>query len=83
MIINFELVLPVYYNQPGELNIFDLILFIVGVFFIGFQLVADQQQWDFQLRKKLGGELEQNVGFIRNGLWKYSRHPNYFAELGL
>lgn len=37
------------------------------------QLVADMQMHRF--RKKGGG------GLIRDGLWKYSRHPNYLGEI--
>ncbi|PKL24206.1 MAG: hypothetical protein CVV47_10675 [Spirochaetae bacterium HGW-Spirochaetae-3] len=37
-----------------------------------FEVVADAQKSAF---KKAG-----NAGFIASGLWKYSRHPNYFGE---
>jgi steroid 5-alpha reductase family enzyme len=83
MVINFELALPVYYTPAGPLHTFDYILGALGLFFIVYQLIADQQQWDFQSQKKQGGKEENKIGFVRTGLWRYSRHPNYFAELGL
>ena len=39
------------------------------------EAIADQQKRDF--RKK---ELNPNT-FIESGLWKFSRHPNYFGEV--
>lgn len=58
---------------------------VVAVLFFGFTLaetVADQQQWNFQNWKKA----EQEAGrvpsprFVQTGLWRFSRHPNFFFE---
>ena len=47
--------------------------FLVGEF------IADQQQWDFhQAKQAAGGTLEP--GFVTTGLFRYSRHPNFFFE---
>ena len=47
--------------------------FLVGEF------VADQQQWDFhQAKAAAGGHLEP--GFVTTGLFRVSRHPNFFFE---
>lgn len=63
--------------------------FIVATLFLGFvvyETIADQQQWNFQTEKhrlkKAGLPMEAKYkrGFIAEGLWKLSRHPNYFAE---
>jgi steroid 5-alpha reductase family enzyme len=47
------------------------------------ETAADQQQWDFQRRKRLeidaGRVLEHQ--FLDTGLFRLSRHPNYFFEL--
>ena len=83
VLLNLQLVLPILYNRPGDLIITDWVLFSAGLFFIAYQMVADQQQWEFQCRKTQGGKAELAVGFVNTGLWKYCRHPNYFAELGL
>ena len=49
------------------------LLFLVG------ETVADQEQWDFhQAKKRAGGTLEP--GFVTTGLFRYSRHPNFFCE---
>lgn len=63
--------------------------FGIAVLFLGlvaFETIADQQQWNFQNRKHAlknsGQELPEKYGkgFIAEGLWSISRHPNYFAE---
>ncbi len=59
--------------------------------FIVYETVADEQQWAFQSAKwKMLGEGKKlaelpapyDKGFNTVGLWRVSRHPNYFAEQG-
>ncbi len=51
------------------------------IFFLG-ETIADEQQWKFQTAKhaalERGEQPEQ--GFITTGLFRYSRHPNFFCE---
>ena len=46
------------------------------------EMVADQQQWRFQSEKKArrGRGEEVGPGFLAAGLFRYSRHPNFFCE---
>lgn len=46
---------------------------IISLFALVFEAVADRQLRDF-LAQKTGG-------IMQTGLWKYSRHPNYFGEV--
>ena len=51
------------------------------LFFIG-ETVADEQQWRFQTAKYAAiarGERPEH-GFLTTGLFRYSRHPNFFCE---
>lgn len=67
----------------------DIVIAILMLFFIGFETLADIQQWKFQSRKwamiRAGEVLTGDYarGFLDKGLWAYSRHPNYFAEQAL
>ena len=59
----------------------------LGALFLAFligETVADEQMWAFQRdkRRKLQNG-EQAEPFLRTGLYRYSRHPNYFCELGM
>lgn len=54
--------------------------------FLVYETVADQQQYDFQ-QSKAAGEVDGphaddiRRGFRTTGLFRLSRHPNYFGEL--
>ncbi len=54
-------------------NVGSVIFFCVSLGAVTMQAIADYQMHAF--RKKNSG------AFIRKGLWKYSRHPNYLGEI--
>ena len=87
LILLFTLPTIVVLQNPGKaLGAFDYVIAGLMFFFIFFEMVADIQQWKFQSKKKAlvksGQELtgEYKKGFLDTGLWRFSRHPNYFAE---
>ncbi|MEY2900857.1 MAG: hypothetical protein RL247_1023, partial [Actinomycetota bacterium] len=49
---------------------------------LALETAADQQQWNFHQRKARMIEQGQHPSprFLDEGLFKYSRHPNFFAE---
>ncbi len=69
------------YWHPTPLNAFDIVCAIAFLAFLAIETVADQQQWKFHQQKaRAGGHLEP--GFATTGLFRYSRHPNFFGEQG-
>lgn len=66
------------FEKATEFNAGTIIGFLISVFAFSMQGIADIEMHSFRLRKKRG-EIKEN--FIRTGLWKYSRHPNYLGEL--
>ena len=56
-----------------------LVVFLTG------ETVADEQQWRFQCGKRAGRERGDapREGFLTSGLFRYSRHPNFFCEQGI
>lgn len=76
-----------YLNRNNKFNILDVITTLLILSFLIGEMVADQQQWNFQTEKRKlinsEGELygEYKLGFISSGLFRYSRHPNFFCEI--
>jgi len=58
-------------SYPSILGYIGLFIFVFGLFFEG---IADRQLKHFKSYPPNKGKI------ITTGLWKYSRHPNYFGE---
>lgn len=74
----YLIVQPVIYihHQPGSrLGIFDLIGLLIWIVGFYFESVGDAQLRQFISRPANKGKI------MKEGLWKYSRHPNYFGEV--
>jgi len=73
LIIGYPIVLVNAYPAPGltALDIIGLIIWITGFYF---ESVGDRQLADFLKNPANKGKV------IQSGLWKYTRHPNYFGE---
>lgn len=56
-----------------EMTVFGTVFILLSLCAATLQLVSDIQMQSFR-NKKTGG-------FIRAGLWKHSRHPNYLGEI--
>jgi len=62
--------------QPAT-NIIIWIGFVMMLSAAVIQFVADQQMKNFKMK------VQNQKACINEGLWKYSRHPNYFGEITL
>ncbi len=63
-------------------NGYDALAITACVFCLIVEAVADQEQFDFHQRKHAGRlhASEKKLGFLADGLFGFSRHPNFFAE---
>ncbi len=61
-------------KQP-ELGIYDLIGSLVWIIGFAFEVVGDYQLAKFKMNPDNKGKI------MSSGLWKYTRHPNYFGEV--
>lgn len=79
------------YRQAGiaPLTSVDMLLLVAFVTLLSIETIADQQQWVFQNEKyRLRAEREPlegdyRLGFLTHGLFAYSRHPNFCAEISM
>ena len=82
--------LPLYFayqHRRIPLSPLDGLFAALFLFFLSWETLADQQQWDFHQKKKAtkdsSNPLSEDLarGFLSSGLFRYSRHPNYFGEI--
>jgi steroid 5-alpha reductase family enzyme len=73
-------------TPSAPLTPLDLVATALFLSLLLLETVADQQQWVFyqtkyaRIAKKQPLTGDFKVGFNRSGLFRYSRHPNFFAE---
>jgi steroid 5-alpha reductase family enzyme len=65
------------WNANPSISFFEIVGFIIWVLAFIMEATADAQKLTF-LRKMASQGLKKKVCEV--GLWKYTRHPNYFAE---
>jgi steroid 5-alpha reductase family enzyme len=72
-----------YEHRTSSFSGYDAVLAVVFVACLVLETVADEQQWRFQSAKyrtiAAGHVVEAN--FLTSGLFRFSRHPNYFFEI--
>lgn len=74
------LALPIFIiasNSSPEFSVFELVGLIIWLLAFAMETVADLQKGRFLREMKQAGKKQQVCDV---GLWRYSRHPNYFAE---
>ena len=74
------LALPVFIiasNSSLEFSVFEMVGLVIWVLAFAMETVADFQKLAFLKAMKQAGKKRQVCDV---GLWRYSRHPNYFAE---
>jgi steroid 5-alpha reductase family enzyme len=71
--------LTAFEHRDTPFGVLDLIATVVFVGLLAGETIADQQQWNFHKRKRAGGP-DFRPRFLQTGLWRYSRHPNFFFE---
>jgi steroid 5-alpha reductase family enzyme len=80
-----------YLRPDSPWNAVDTTATIMFLLFLLMETVADEQQWRFQCRKHAltpaqraqHSDPDIRRGFLTRGLFRFSRHPNFFAEQGM
>ncbi len=75
-LVVYGCILPAVFTFKTEnlvVNAGSVLFFALSIFAVILQGVSDEQMHAYR-KNKIGN-------FIRKGLWKYSRHPNYLGEI--
>ena len=73
-VIVFVCCIPFKYAiESTETSLYIYIGFIISFIGVMYEIISDQQLFNF--KKNNPGKI------IESGLWKYSRHPNYYGEI--
>lgn len=76
---------PIFYvsvHRTVPFNSWDVLCTALFLFFFLVEVTADQQQWNFHQEKNEKRPSTKD-GFLQSGLFRYSRHPNFFSEISL
>lgn len=75
--------LTAYQHQSTGFGPLDALLALLFLACLAGETIADQQQWNFHQRKaaQIAAGLTPDPRFLQTGLFRLSRHPNYFFEL--
>lgn len=73
-LMSYPVILVNSYNAHRGLTTFDLLGLVVWIFGFFFESISDYQLFNFMHNAVNKGRV------MRYGLWRYSRHPNYFGE---
>ena len=76
LVISLPVTLVITHSGPG-LNILDAAGFCIWLFGFLFEAVGDYQLLQFKKNPANKGKI------MKYGLWRYTRHPNYFGEVTL
>ena len=71
-LIVFLCCLPFKYTMSKNLDLSIIAGFIICLLGVLYEIISDQQLYKFKM---------MNKGIMNSGLWKYSRHPNYYGEI--
>jgi steroid 5-alpha reductase family enzyme len=77
-VIVFIACIPIYYSATSgsnDISIIDILAFFVSLIAITIETCADNQMRRYLLTRTEYGKTFQT------GLWKFTRHPNYFGEI--
>ncbi len=76
-LIVFACCIPIYYvlNIDYFINPFMFLGFFISFLGVVYEIVSDYQLYQFRIKH------QGKKGIIQTGLWKYSRHPNYWGEI--
>ncbi len=84
LLLLISLPAAVAFEHPSPLQAADFVLATLFALLLAGETVADQQQWNFQQEKhRRQASGEAGAGFLDRGLFRFSRHPNFFCELGM
>jgi steroid 5-alpha reductase family enzyme len=74
--------LTAYQHRAEPLGALDVVLALAFLACTAAETVADQQQWTFHRWKAAEQAAGRSAepGFLDHGLFRYSRHPNFFFE---
>lgn len=62
-------------SQKVALTFLDMLALVMWIVGFTIEVVADRQKRQFKR------QIPKSHAFISQGLWRYSRHPNYFGEI--
>ncbi|OEH93030.1 DUF1295 domain-containing protein [Bacillus solimangrovi] len=73
-LLSYPIVAVYAWDTGSSLGLLDYIGIVIWIIGFSLEVIADKQLSNFKQDKRNEGKI------ITSGVWKYSRHPNYFGE---